>query len=72
MVHLTTPQKKKLFVSAYNKAKATGKTGEEFLDEVFANVEDTYDKLDPEYGLTMNEQWEFDKHWTRWMREMNM
>ena len=70
MLHLTIKEKKELFKKCWATAKQSGKTGEEFLDEVFFLIEEQYDRWDPLNGLTLNEQMGFEKHFKKWAQEM--
>jgi len=69
-LHLTLKEKKALFLRICGAFKKSGLEGEEFLDAVYNEIEKQYDAMDPEYGLTMNEQWEFDKHCNKWLKEI--
>ena len=69
MITLTRKQKKELFDKCMLKAKATGKKGEELMDEVWFLIEEQYDRWDPLNGMTYDEQIGYDEEWPKWTGE---
>lgn len=72
MVRLTKKEKKDLFIKCFNKAKNTGKTGEELTDEAWALINDQYDRWDWLNGMDFQEQVDWDECWDKWVAEVNI
>ena len=70
MKKLTLKEKKELFLKIAKEVKAKGIDGEEFIDEVYNEIERLYDVWYPFTGFTWNDQMEFDNNFNKWIKEL--